>query len=174
MTSIYFQYLFFPAASYSCPRLIAVRSWKTKRELATGTTCIVPIKKKKKNTCHRWSYNHDIIFLIRNLTLQSHGCLYSLVSSCCLSSVSLLPSLSSPISLPAPPHPSPPPAGSRPVAGGAPAKRQALWDAGGLCLLDDRGWTAAADGATEEPHAAGTQSQGEQFCTILSTLLKTY
>lgn len=77
-------------------------------------------------------------------------------------------SLRSPPLLPAPPHPSPPPADSSDVAGRTAAKREALWDVGGLCFPGNRGCPAAADGQAEESAAAGAQSQGECFICLYS------
>lgn len=77
-------------------------------------------------------------------------------------------SLRSPTLLPAPPHPSPPPADSSDVAGRTAAKREALWDVGGLCFPGNRGCPAAADGQAEESAAAGAQSQGECFICLYS------
>lgn len=72
-----------------------------------------------------------------------------------------LPSLrSSPPLLPAPPRPSSPPADCGDVAGRSPEKREALWDAGGLCLPANRGRPTAADRQAEESAAAGAESQG--------------
>lgn len=47
------------------------------------------------------------------------------------------------------------------MAGRAPAKREALWDAGGLCFPGDRGHPASADGQAEESAAAGAEGQSE-------------
>lgn len=74
-----------------------------------------------------------------------------------------LPSLASPPLLPAPPPPSSPPDDSGHVAGRSAAEREALWDAGGLCFPGNGGCPTAADGQTEEPAAAGSESQGDTF-----------
>lgn len=79
-----------------------------------------------------------------------------------------LPSLTpSPPVLPAPPRPSSPAADGGDVAGCSAAEREALWDAGGLCLPGNRGGPTAADRQAEESAAAGSEGQGLSFILFI-------